>query len=86
MPRELERLILRCLGKDPARRYQTMLDVRNELLELTEASRSASALPKRWRRQRPLIGAAAIALIVLVVASMSWCGIVAIILRRGSCR
>jgi eukaryotic-like serine/threonine-protein kinase len=72
MPRELERLILRCLRKDAARRYQTMLDVRNELLELTEASRSASALPKRWQRQRPLIAAAAIALIVLVVASLSW--------------
>jgi Tol biopolymer transport system component/DNA-binding winged helix-turn-helix (wHTH) protein len=58
--------------KEPARRYQTMLDVRNELQELTEASRSSSALARRRRRPRSVIAAAAIALIVLVVASMSW--------------
>ncbi len=36
VPRELERVILRCLRKDPERRYQAMLDVRNDLLELEE--------------------------------------------------
>ena len=39
VPRELERLILRCLRKEPERRYQTMLDVRNELQEIKEESR-----------------------------------------------
>ena len=36
VPRELERVILRCLRKEPDRRYQTMLDVRNDLQELEE--------------------------------------------------
>jgi serine/threonine protein kinase len=31
LPRHLGRIILRCLAKDPYRRYQTALDVRNEL-------------------------------------------------------
>jgi len=31
LPRHLGRIILRCLAKDPDRRYQTALDVRNEL-------------------------------------------------------
>ena len=38
VPRELERLILRCLRKEPERRYQTMLDVKNELQEIKEES------------------------------------------------
>jgi serine/threonine-protein kinase len=33
-PRQLERIIDRCLRKDPRRRFQTALDVRNELEEL----------------------------------------------------
>jgi len=37
MPRQLGRIVRRCLAKDPARRYQTALDVRNELEELKEA-------------------------------------------------
>ena len=36
LPRELERLILRCLKKEPERRYQAMLDVKNELPEIKE--------------------------------------------------
>ncbi|MEX2272680.1 MAG: protein kinase, partial [Vicinamibacterales bacterium] len=37
LPRELGRIVRRCLVKDPARRYQTALDVRNELEELKQA-------------------------------------------------
>ena len=45
LPRDLERLILRCLRKDLDRRCQTMLDVRNELLEIDRPeSRSRAAL------------------------------------------
>ena len=42
LPRELERLILRCLKKEPERRYQLMLDVRNELQEIKEESDSGT--------------------------------------------
>ncbi len=33
LPRELERLILRCLRREPARRFQHMVDVKVELLD-----------------------------------------------------
>ncbi len=38
LPRELERVILRCLRKEPERRYQTMLDVRNELQDIEQGA------------------------------------------------
>ena len=34
LPRDLGRIVRRCLAKDPDRRYQTALDLRNELEEL----------------------------------------------------
>ena len=34
LPRHVGRIIRRCLAKDPERRYQTALDLRNELEEL----------------------------------------------------
>jgi eukaryotic-like serine/threonine-protein kinase len=70
VPPELERLILRCLRKDPERRYQTMIDVRNELQEIQEARNpdrdtvSAAALRRRTRVVIPLIAG----LIVAAVA------------------
>ena len=45
VPRELERMILRCLRKEPERRYQTMLDVRNELDQIKEDSDSGLVDP-----------------------------------------
>jgi serine/threonine protein kinase len=48
VPRDLEKLILRCLQKDPDRRFQHMGDVKVELREIKEESESgpvASALP-----------------------------------------
>src|SRR5580765_6927145 len=41
---ELDRVIRRCLAKDPARRYQSAIDLRNDLEEL------AQAVPSRRRR------------------------------------
>ena len=38
VPRDLEKIIARCLRKDPERRFQTMADVRVSLLELKEES------------------------------------------------
>jgi eukaryotic-like serine/threonine-protein kinase len=67
LPRELERVILRCLRKAPDRRYQTMLDVRNDLQELEEqiASRS-SGVPARPQRRWLKV---AVALAILAVAT-----------------
>jgi eukaryotic-like serine/threonine-protein kinase len=55
LPRELERLILRCLRKDPTRRFQIMADVAVELEEIkTESGTQIAAAqgPARKRRMR----------------------------------
>jgi Tol biopolymer transport system component len=61
VPKELERIILRCLRKDPGRRFQHMSDVKVELQEVKEDSDSASTVPTvPVRRQRGLWVAAAL--------------------------
>jgi eukaryotic-like serine/threonine-protein kinase len=60
VPKELERIILHCLRKEPGRRFQHMVDVKVELQELKEESDSASTVPSvRARRRRGLWRAAA---------------------------
>ncbi len=41
LPHDLERTILRCLRKEPAKRFQTMADVRVDLAEIKEESDSS---------------------------------------------
>ena len=49
IPAELEQLILRCLRKDPARRFQTMADVKAALEDLASESRVARPASRaRW--------------------------------------
>jgi Tol biopolymer transport system component/tRNA A-37 threonylcarbamoyl transferase component Bud32 len=45
IPEALERLIVRCLRKEPERRYQHISDVKVELQEIKEDSDSAAATP-----------------------------------------
>jgi eukaryotic-like serine/threonine-protein kinase len=45
IPRELERVVMRCLRKDPERRFQTMADLRVALEELKEESDSGKLTP-----------------------------------------
>ena len=71
VPRELERVILRCLRKEPDRRYQTMLDVRNDLQELEEEIESrSSGMParpqRRWFKVAVALG------IIAVAAAVAW--------------
>ena len=70
LPRELERVITRCLRKDPARRWQAMADVKVALRELKEESDSgalpAGAVPVR-RRRRAWVAAAALTFVVAAV-------------------
>jgi hypothetical protein len=56
IPLDVERAILRCLRKDPARRYQTMADLKVALEDLatdsalsTPAQTAAPRAPSRWR-------------------------------------
>ena len=76
LPRELERLILRCLRKEPDRRCQAMLDVRNELQDIREESDSdrglAGAVAARGRRY-PRFGIATAA--ALIIAGAAWWGL-----------
>jgi eukaryotic-like serine/threonine-protein kinase len=62
LPRELERIITRCLRKSPERRFQTMADLKVALQELKEESDSGTlqappALQQRPGRQRVWVGA-----------------------------
>jgi Tol biopolymer transport system component len=70
-PRELERVITRCLRKDPDRRWQSMADVTVALRELKEESDSgaipAGAVPVRHRRR---VWGAAMALTFVVAAGV----------------
>jgi Tol biopolymer transport system component/predicted Ser/Thr protein kinase len=72
IPRELERIILRCLRKDPARRFHHMVDLKVELedVKVESDSRMPAAegpAPTR-RRRRWLLAAAAVAVPLLAVA------------------
>jgi serine/threonine protein kinase len=78
--RDLERIITRCLRKDPDRRWQSMADVKVALRELKEESDSgdraiaAARLLRPSRRRRILLTAAAAALLLLVavIATLAW--------------
>jgi Tol biopolymer transport system component len=78
LPGELERIVLRCLRKDPAKRFQHMDDVCVALEELKEESDSgklataaaAPATPPRRRRRQ--MYAAAAACVLLVAAALAW--------------
>jgi Tol biopolymer transport system component len=72
-PRDLEKIITRCLRKDPARRFQHMADVHVALLELkedTDSGKLAAELPPRPRRYRR--AAAGIAALLLIAAAALW--------------
>ena len=58
LPRELERIIARCLRKSPERRFQTMADLKVALEELKEESDSGTlgAAPAPRQPYRPAAG------------------------------
>ena len=76
VPRDLERIILRCLRREPDRRYQTAIDVRNELQELKEQSDAAepasATLPSRLRGRVVAAVAVAVALTVIGAGWVLW--------------
>jgi len=80
LPRHLGRIIRRCLAKDPDRRYQTALDLRNELEELKAEIDSgelaagpsvAAARPRYSLRNLGVLGAVAALAIVAIVMIIS---------------
>jgi serine/threonine protein kinase len=69
IPPEAERILNRCLRKDPQRRWQTMSDLRVALLDLKEDSESgklqAALAPRRGKKRLVLLAAST----VLIVAA-----------------
>ncbi|PWT84530.1 MAG: hypothetical protein C5B57_04635 [Blastocatellia bacterium] len=74
LPRDLERIIRRCLTKDSERRYQAAADLRNDLEELEElkddlaSDGSAGRAHLRLTRRRWLAAGASAAILVLLAA------------------
>ena len=84
LPRELERLITRCLRKNPERRWQAMADVGVALRELKEESDSGALpstipAPPAWRRLL-------LPIVALVLAVIGAGAIGALVYRKGEVR
>jgi len=79
VPRDLGRIIRHSLAKDPAQRYQTAVDLRNELAELQQ-DLSSGSLPAatespraRWNRRRwASIGAPIAVAVIVAVGYAVW--------------
>lgn len=72
-PRDLEKIVSRCLRKDPERRFQHMADVKVALGELKEESESGTltAPASAWASRRPWMWVAA-AFAFLSIAVGTW--------------
>ncbi len=74
LPRDLEKIISRCLRKDRERRFQTIADVRIALLELKEESDSgklvAGETPQNRKRQYRWMLGGLVAVLVLAAAGI----------------
>jgi serine/threonine protein kinase len=77
IPPDLEKTILRCLRKDPARRYQTMADLKVALEDLANESASGSAPAavadvKRPSPSRRWVWAAVLVATLVAAAYFAW--------------
>jgi serine/threonine protein kinase len=77
LPRHLGRIIKRCMAKEPDRRYQTAVDLRNELVGLREELASGEIEPgiaaaASARRPRPRWLPAAMAVLALVAVAVGY--------------
>jgi serine/threonine protein kinase len=75
-PRELDRIVQRCLRKDPARRFQTMADLKVALEELKDESDSgrlgAHSSTVEAKRRGPLVATVAAVVIGAIVLGGAW--------------
>ncbi len=67
IPPELERIVVRCLRKDPHRRFQTMADVRIELEEVKEDSDSGRLVAAAPADRQKRVGARAFLFLLLLL-------------------
>ena len=69
LPLEMEKLVQRCLRKDPTKRFQSMADVALDIEEIAAALDTVPSEPRTRPRRRVawlFAGAALLALVVLV--------------------
>ena len=71
VPRDLEKLILRCLQKEPDRRFQSMLDVKVELREIHD-DLAAEARPRAPRLRPWIVATAVVSVTAAVPAVLTW--------------
>ncbi len=77
IPRDLETICLKCLQKDPGRRYQSAGDFANDLRNWLDggaiSARPVSVSEKSWLwcRRRPVVAALSSALVLAIVAGFS---------------
>ncbi|MEX2660965.1 MAG: protein kinase [Vicinamibacterales bacterium] len=86
LPPDVDRLIRRCLAKDPMRRYQSAIDLRNDLEDfaVTLSTPSADAVSVSARRATlRTFGIAAVVLAVPAVAAVVYLGSIGMGGRHG---
>jgi hypothetical protein len=71
IPRDLERVVRRCLRKDPAQRWQHVEDLKVELEELRSQPTESSTAPAKFPRRRIWI-AGIVAAVLLMAAGVVW--------------
>jgi tRNA A-37 threonylcarbamoyl transferase component Bud32 len=75
VPRDLESVCLKCLQKEPRRRYQTALDLADDLRRFQEVKPTRArpvgrvARVGKWVRRNPALAAAVLALVIGTVVS-----------------
>ena len=77
LPAEVEQVVMRCLRKDPQRRWQNMSDLKVALQDLKEESESgklsaAAAAPARTRRKTWLVVALAALVVLAAGGVIAW--------------
>ncbi len=71
-PHILAKIIKRCLAKDPTRRYQSALDLRNELEELKQDVESGEVFERAAQPSRPVKWMVGIAVAIVATAAVTY--------------
>jgi eukaryotic-like serine/threonine-protein kinase len=72
LPTDLSRIVKRCLAKDPSRRYQTAIDVRNELEDLRRGLNASAGPGGVGRRRGRWVLAASLTGLAAATAALVW--------------